>query len=132
MHGAASSRRGCSQVLFLGILSRHVHSIALRLLQRATWGGFALILRLDHKGKVVALRLHRRKSDASMNRLKEFLIFLVHKPRVSEQLGIGQQIGVRHFSTRPYQTAIYTRWASPIPRRLLDVVMTGDDKTIKT
>ncbi len=42
-----SSGRGCSQVLFLGILSRHVHSITLRL-QWCTW-----VTEVLYKTKVV-------------------------------------------------------------------------------
>jgi hypothetical protein len=45
MHAGLSSRRGCSQILFLGTLSRHVHSITLRL---AMWCGCDP----EHKGKV--------------------------------------------------------------------------------
>ena len=36
MHVVLSSGRGCSQVLFRGILSRYVHLITLEV---ATWGG---------------------------------------------------------------------------------------------
>ena len=38
LYAALSSHRGCSQVLFLGILSRHVYWITLRL-QRGVWVG---------------------------------------------------------------------------------------------
>src|SRR5258706_4200680 len=60
-HAALFSNRGCSQALLLGILSRHVHSITLRLQRGAVRPGLALgcqtSLRLNkgHKGKVVAI-----------------------------------------------------------------------------
>jgi hypothetical protein len=74
MHVMLSSRRGYSQILFLGILSRHVYSTR----RGSSVGG------LEHKAKVVAPRLHRRKSDGNMNRLKIFLIFGMCKRRFSE------------------------------------------------
>ena len=42
MHATLSSGLGCSQALFVGNLSRHVHPISLGLVQRATWDGFDL------------------------------------------------------------------------------------------
>ena len=60
MHALLSNRRGCSQVLFLGVLSPHACSITLRL---RGWEATSpldgcqsdLLLALEHKGKFIAL-----------------------------------------------------------------------------
>ena len=67
MHAALSSHRGCLQVLFLGILSGHVHSVTLRLQYRVGGRRQNLIRRFEHKEKVVAPREIRWKNDQVEN-----------------------------------------------------------------
>ena len=83
--------------------------------------------------KVVALRLHRRKSDEAMNKLK-VILYPLYKRRFSHHQMAGfarDQLAVwdANLSTRPLQRATHTRRASFVPRRLLDIVTTGDDQT---
>ena len=73
MYAALSSRRGCSQVLFLGVLRPHNYDQ----LEVATWVGATCLTAVGRasSAKVVALRLHRRKSDGPMNTLNIFRVY---------------------------------------------------------
>ena len=78
MYAALSSRRGCSQVLFLGIFRLHVYSITLKL-QRGVGATCLTTVRRASGTNVVALCMH-----GTMNKLNIILIFLVYKRRFSQ------------------------------------------------
>ena len=61
MYAVLSSRRGCSQVLFPGILSPHTYSITLGL-QRGVGAKYLTAVKHTSGPKIVALRLHRYNS----------------------------------------------------------------------
>ena len=111
MHAALSSQQGCSQVPFLETLSRHVHSITSRV-QRVVWWAQCVARRLAWSIKEKSQRYGSRKI---------FLIFVMCKYRFSER--------VLNLSIRPSQTDIHFRCASSVPRRVIDMVTTGDDNT---
>jgi len=119
MHAALSSHWGCSQVLFLKILSFHVHPITLRL-QRVVGATLLPAWRLsDLLLGALSIKkrlLNRWISDENMSKLEIFLIFVVVIRRDSEP-----GIWMWGLSTR------LSRYAGC----LLDVITTGDDKTIK-
>ena len=77
-YAALSSRRGCSQILFLGDLSRHISSITLRL-QRGVGANCLMAVRRASNTQVVAPRLYQ-----TMNKLNVILIFLVYERRFSQ------------------------------------------------
>ena len=89
------SRRGYSQVLFVGILSPHIDGH----FEVAMWGERDVLdgCQTCFRGaKIVTYHLHLRSSDGTMNTRDIIVIFLVYKRRsLSTRLqilrGIGQQ-----------------------------------------
>src|SRR5258706_4763416 len=127
MHAALFSNPGCSQVLLLGFLSRHVHSITLRLQRGAVRPGLALgcqtSLRLEIKG------------------IKEKLL---PSPEIRWTYVPCAQTPFDPLSTRWPVFALGSasrsgcetlprvrRCASFVPRRRFDIVTTGGYQTIK-
>ena len=86
MHAAVSSYRGYSQVLFLGVLSRHVQLGTLQL-QRGV--GATLLDSVSGALRIKKRSLHRRTSDGKVNMLKIFPILIVCIRHYSEHWMAG-------------------------------------------
>ena len=126
MYTALPSRRGCSQVLFLEIMSPHFDSITLRL-QR--WVGATLLdccQRASCAPTSPTIRWNYESVEYNSH------IPCVQTPFLSALDAWDQPAvwGVEH-ATRPSLRAIHTRRASFVPRRILDIVTTKSGTTFR-
>jgi hypothetical protein len=86
-----------------------------------------------HKGRSLlsACILHRRKSDGNISYIRYARLWLLLALDGGFPWYWRQQIGLGDHSTRPSQRAIHTRCTTSVPSHLLEMITTGDDKTIK-
>ena len=67
MHAALFSHRGCLQVLFLGILGRHVQSVTLQLQREVSATCLTGVIYVSSALRIKKRLLHRRKSDGDIS-----------------------------------------------------------------